>query len=191
MGKRLVDILGGFIGVLILLIIFPFVSLLILIESGRPILYSQTRLGKGGKVFEIIKFRTMRQDAEKNGEEILAKENDNRATKIGNLLRKTHVDEIPQFLNVIKGDLSLVGPRSERPSLVEHYDRRIPFYRARLLVKPGITGWAQVNYGYAGNIEETIIKLEYDLFYIKNRNLFLDVLTMVRTPAMMLGMRGQ
>ena len=190
-GKRLLDILGGLVGVLILALILPFVGLAILIEGGRPIFYSQVRLGVLGEHFNIIKFRTMRNDAEVNGTPVLAKEDDERATRIGILLRKTHIDEIPQFINVIRGDLSLVGPRSERPGLVEHYLRRIPFYRARLLVKPGITGWAQVNFGYAGNIEETIIKLEYDLYYIKHRNLILDILTLLKTPGTMFGMRGQ
>jgi exopolysaccharide biosynthesis polyprenyl glycosylphosphotransferase len=191
LSKRVLDIVGGMVGTLVLIVLFPFVAIAILLESGRPIFYSQTRLGKGGQEFNIIKFRTMRQDAEKNGEAQLATEDDERATKVGLTLRKTHIDEIPQFINVLKGDMSMVGPRSERPSLVEHYLRRIPFYRARLLVKPGITGWAQVNFGYAGTVEETIIKLEYDLFYIKNRNLILDLLTILRTPGTMLGMQGQ
>ncbi len=189
--KRAIDILGGLIGILILGLIMPFVGLGILLESGFPIFYTQVRLGVGGRRINIIKFRTMRKDAEEDGKPVLAKEDDERATRIGRILRKMHVDEIPQFINVFRGDMSLVGPRSERPSLVDHYVRRIPFYRSRLLVKPGITGWAQVNYGYAGNVEQTIIKLEYDLYYIKHRNLILDILTILRTPGTMLGMRGQ
>jgi exopolysaccharide biosynthesis polyprenyl glycosylphosphotransferase len=190
-GKRIIDLIGGLLGVFLLILILPVVGLAIIIEGGLPIFYTQTRLGKRGERFKIIKFRTMRQDAELNGQEVLASEDDERATRIGLLLRKTHVDEIPQFINVLKGEMSLVGPRSERPSLVEHYMRRIPFYRARLLVKPGITGWAQVNFGYAGNVEETIIKLEYDLYYIKHRNILLDILTIIRTPGTMFGMQGQ
>jgi len=190
-GKRTLDIVGGIVGVLSLILILPFVGFAILLDGGRPIFYSQIRLGKRGEEFKIIKFRTMRNDAEENGKEILATEDDERATKIGLLLRKTHIDEIPQFINVLKGEMSLVGPRSERPSLVEHYMRRIQFYRARLLVKPGITGWAQVNFGYAGTVEETIIKLEYDLYYIKHRKIILDLLTILRNPGTMLGMRGQ
>jgi exopolysaccharide biosynthesis polyprenyl glycosylphosphotransferase len=189
--KRLLDIVGGIVGVLILILILPVIGIAIILEGGRPIFYSQIRLGKRGEEFKIIKFRTMHHDAEENGKEVLATEDDTRATKIGLLLRRTHIDEIPQFINVIKGEMSLVGPRSERPSLVDHYMRRIPFYRARLLVKPGITGWAQVNFGYAGTVEDTIIKLEYDLYYIKHRNLVLDILTILRTPGTMLGMRGQ
>lgn len=189
--KRLLDIFGGIIGFIILVLILPFITLGIIIEDGKPIFYSQVRLGERGKPFDIIKFRTMQKDAEADGLPILAREDDDRATKIGKFLRKSHIDEIPQFLNVLQGDLSLVGPRSERPELVEHYMRRIPFYRARLLVKPGITGWAQVNYGYAGNIEETKTKLEYDLYYIKHRNIILDILTILKTPRMMFGLRGQ
>ncbi len=189
--KRALDIIGGLLGVLILVLILPIVSLVIIFSDGLPVFYSQVRLGRGGEPFNIIKFRTMRKDAEEEGLPLLAQEDDERATPIGRILRKTHLDEIPQFINVLRGEMSLVGPRSERPSLVEHYHRRIPFYRARLLVKPGITGWAQVNYGYAGNIEETIIKLEYDLYYIKNRNIILDILTILWTPGTMFGMRGQ
>jgi len=177
-----VDIVGGLVGVIIFGLTLPFVGLAILLEGGLPIFYSQIRLGAGGKTFKIIKFRTMRHDAEIDGTPQLATEDDERATKVGHYLRKTHIDEIPQFLNVLAGDMSLVGPRSERPGLVEHYLRRIPFYRARLLVKPGITGWAQVNFGYAANV---------DLYYIKHRNLILDFLTILRTPGTMLGMRGQ
>lgn len=190
-GKRLLDILGGLVGVLILVIILPFVGLSIAIEDGLPVFYSQVRLGIGGKAFNIIKFRTMRKDAEAGGTPILAREDDERATRFGIFLRKSHVDEIPQFINVLRGELSLVGPRSERPELVDHYMRRIPFYRARLLVKPGITGWAQVNFGYAGNTEETKVKLEYDLYYIKHRNIILDLITILKTPRTMFGMRGQ
>jgi exopolysaccharide biosynthesis polyprenyl glycosylphosphotransferase len=191
LGKRGVDILGGFLGILLLGLILPFIGLGILLESGFPIFYTQIRLGVGGRPFNIIKFRTMRKDAEIDGQAMLAREDDERATRIGRFLRKSHIDEIPQFINVLRGDLSLVGPRSERPSLVDHYVRRIPFYRSRLLVKPGITGWAQVNFGYAGSVEDTIIKLEYDLYYIKHRNLILDILTLLRTPGTMLGLRGR
>jgi len=190
-GKRLLDILGGLVGLFILIIIFPFVGVAIVIDSGFPIIYKQTRLGKRAKPYQMIKFRTMRQDAEADGRPRWATEDDKRATKIGKFLRKTHLDEIPQFINVLMGEMSLVGPRSERPELVEHFQKYVPFYRARLLVKPGITGWAQINYPYAASIEETIAKLEYDLYYIKHRNLVLDMVIMFRTPSTMLGMQGQ
>jgi lipopolysaccharide/colanic/teichoic acid biosynthesis glycosyltransferase len=106
-------------------------------------------------------------------------------------LRKTHIDELPQFFNVLRGDMSLVGPRAERPELVDYFHKHIPFYRARLLVQPGITGWAQINFGYAASIEETIIKLEYDLYYIKNRSFWMDFIILLRTPATVLGFRGR
>jgi exopolysaccharide biosynthesis polyprenyl glycosylphosphotransferase len=189
--KRLMDIIGGLLGVLFLVVILPIVGLAIILDDGLPLFYTQTRLGRGGQPFNIIKFRTMRKDAEASGRPLLAKEDDERATRAGRILRKTHIDEIPQFINVLRGEMSVVGPRSERPSLVDHYHRRIPFYRARLLVKPGATGWAQVNFGYAGNIEDTIVKLEYDLYYIKHRSILLDILTILRTPGTMFGMRGQ
>ena len=159
--KRLLDILGGLVGTLAMLVLLPFISLLVLIDDGLPIFYSQTRCGRGGQPYQIIKFRTMRRDAEADGQPRWAREDDERATRIGRLLRKTHLDELPQFFNVLRGEMSLVGPRAERPELVEYFQKHIPFYRARLLVKPGITGWAQINYGYASTIEETIIKLEY------------------------------
>jgi exopolysaccharide biosynthesis polyprenyl glycosylphosphotransferase len=190
-GKRLVDIAGGLIGVLILLLFMPVIAIAILVDNGRPIFYSQTRLGRGGIPYRIIKFRTMCQDAEPDGLPQWAEENDKRATRVGRILRKTHLDELPQFINVLKGEMSLVGPRAERPELVEWFQKHVPFYRARLLVKPGITGWAQVNFGYASSIDETIVKLEYDLFYIKRRNLFVDLVVLLRTPATVMGLRGR
>jgi len=191
LGKRLIDILGGLIGVLFLLISLPFVSLGILLESGRPVFYSQTRSGRGAQPYRILKYRTMHQDAEPDGKPQWAKEDDERATRVGRILRKTHLDELPQFINVLSGEMSLVGPRAERPELVEMFQKHVPFYRARLLVKPGITGWAQINFGYAASIDETVSKLEYDLYYIKHRNLWMDLLILLRTPATVFGLRGQ
>jgi lipopolysaccharide/colanic/teichoic acid biosynthesis glycosyltransferase len=133
----------------------------------------------------------MVQNAEADGRPKWAEEDDKRATQVGKFLRKTHLDEVPQFINVLRGEMSLVGPRSERPELVEHFQQYVPFYRARLLVKPGITGWAQINFGYAATIEETIKKLEYDLYYIKHRNLLLDLIILLRTPGTMFSMKGQ
>jgi exopolysaccharide biosynthesis polyprenyl glycosylphosphotransferase len=190
-GKRVMDIGGGIIGVLLFLTLLPFVSLAILIETGLPIIYSQTRLGRGGQEYRILKFRTMVQDAEADGKPKWAEEDDERATQVGRFLRRTHLDEVPQFINVLRGEMSLVGPRSERPELVEHFQQYVPFYRARLLVKPGITGWAQINFGYAATIDETIMKLEYDLYYIKHRNLILDLVILLRTPGTMFSMKGQ
>jgi exopolysaccharide biosynthesis polyprenyl glycosylphosphotransferase len=191
MTKRLVDIFAGLLGVFGLTLLFPLIGLAIYVESGRPIFYTQSRLGKGGQHYNMIKFRTMRQDAEPNGQPKWAEENDRRATRVGRILRKTHLDEIPQFINVLRGEMSLVGPRAERPELVEWFQYHVPFYRARLLVKPGITGWAQVNQDYAASVDETIEKLEYDLYYITHRSFLMDFRVILRTPMMILGFRGR
>jgi exopolysaccharide biosynthesis polyprenyl glycosylphosphotransferase len=191
MFKRVIDILGGLVGSVVYLISYPFIAGLILLDTGRPVLYRQTRLGQNGHEYEIIKFRTMGQDSEKNGTPQVTVENDMRITRIGKLLRKSHLDEIPQFINVLRGDMSLVGPRAERAVLVNNLQRQVPFYRARLLVKPGITGWAQVNFGYAATVEDTIIKLEYDLYYIKHRTVMLDLVILLRTVGTVVGFKGQ
>lgn len=188
--KRIIDILGSLVGSLILGVLSPFISLAIVLDSGFPILHFQTRLGKNGRVYRLIKFRTMCQDAEKDGTPQLTKENDERITRVGWFLRKTHLDEWPQFINVLRGELSLVGPRSERPELVEQLQQQIPFYRARLLVKPGLTGWAQINQEYASSVEEMGIKLEYDLYYIKHRNLMMDIVILLRTIGTVVGFKG-
>jgi len=190
LAKSLVDFSGGLIGSLIMLVFYPFISIGILLESGFPIFFMQERLGRGGQVYKIFKFRTMERDAEKDGIPRMAEQNDERVTKFGWFLRKTHLDELPQFINVLRGEMSLVGPRAERPQMVEVFQKEIPFYRARLLVKPGITGWAQVNFGYAGNVFDTAIKLEYDLYYIEHRNLIMDMMIILRTIGTMIGFKG-
>jgi len=179
--KRLLDILGGLVGTLIFLVTFPFIALATIIDSGFPIFYSQSRLGKSGSSFVIRKYRTMYKNAEADGQARLAAENDPRVTRVGNFLRRIRLDELPQFFTVVRGAMSLVGPRAERPELVTEFQRQIPFYRARLLVKPGLTGWAQINYGYVSNITETGVKLEYDLYYIKHRTLIMDIQIVLRT----------
>ena len=189
--KRGLDIIGGLVGLLIFAIFFPFVSIIILLESGTPIFYRQIRMGRGGQNYNIYKFRTMRQDAEANGQPQWAEENDKRATRVGLFLRKTHIDEIPQFLNVVRGEMSLVGPRAERPELVEFFQKHVPFYRARLLVRPGMTGWAQVNQQYASTIDETIEKLEYDLYYIMHRSVLVDLRIIFQTPSLIFKLRGR
>jgi exopolysaccharide biosynthesis polyprenyl glycosylphosphotransferase len=191
LGKRLLDIAGGLVGCGIFLLFFPLIAIAILLDNGWPIFYKQTRSGRGGQPYKIFKFRTMGLDAEPDGQPQWAEENDKRATRVGRVLRKTHLDELPQFVNVLKGEMSLVGPRAERPELVDWFQQHVPFYRARLLVKPGITGWAQVNFGYASTVDETITKLEYDLYYIKHRNLILDFVILLRTPATVFGLRGR
>ena len=189
--KRLLDIIGGLVGLLIFFIIFPFVALAILIDSGLPIFYSQPRSGQGGKVFKIYKYRTMRQDSEEDGQVRPTEENDPRVTRVGNFLRITHLDELPQFWNVLRGEMSLVGPRAERPELVQSFQKKVPFYRARLLAKPGLTGWAQINYGYVATVRDTEVKIEYDLYYIKHRTLAMDFNIILRTISTVLSRSGR
>jgi exopolysaccharide biosynthesis polyprenyl glycosylphosphotransferase len=191
MGKRLMDLLGSVVGILIIIPFLPFLVAIIAIDSGFPVFFLQYRLGKSGKLYRIIKFRTMSQDAEKDGIVRITTENDSRITRVGWFLRKTHLDEWPQFINVFRGEMSLVGPRAERSELVHDLQQKIPFYRARLLIKPGMTGWAQINFGYAATVEDTAIKLEYDLYYIKHRNLITDVVILLRTVGSVVGFRGQ
>lgn len=189
--KRLMDIVGAVVGLLMLLIAFPFLALAIYFDSGLPIFYSQPRLGRGRSIFTIYKFRSMRKKSENPQDITAAIENDPRITRVGRFLRKFRLDELPQFWNVLRGDMSLVGPRAEVPKLVDEYQKQVPFYRARLLVKPGLAGWAQINYGYASTIEETSIKLEYDLYYIKHRTLSMDFQIILRTIGTVLRRTGR
>ncbi len=191
MAKRLVDILGGLVGVLLLIPFLPILAVVIVLDTGFPIFFLQNRLGKSGKLYKIIKFRTMSQDAEKNGVVRITIQKDDRITRVGWFLRKSHLDEWPQFINVLKGEMSLVGPRAERSELVQELQEKIPFYRARLLIKPGITGWAQINFGYAVSVKDTAVKLEYDLYYIKHRSLIMDLVILLRTVGAVVGFRGQ
>lgn len=186
--KRLIDVVGGFVGLLILAFAFPGIAIAILLESGKPVIYTQTRLGKNGREYKIIKFRTMREAFDENGKPL---PDEQRITRVGRILRKSRLDELPQFINVLRGEMSLVGPRAERSELVNELQGKVPFYRARLLVKPGISGWAQVNFGYATTVEDTAIKLEHDLYYIKHRNLLLDIIILLRTFGTVVGFRGQ
>jgi exopolysaccharide biosynthesis polyprenyl glycosylphosphotransferase len=188
--KRLLDIAGGIVGTLIFLMLTPLISLLILLEGLGPVFFTQGRLGRSGQMYTIVKFRSMRPllPSEKPRATLM---DDERITRVGRLLRKSHMDELPQFLNVLRGEMSLVGPRAEQADLVDQFQNQIPFYRARLLVKPGLTGWAQVNYGYAATVEETANKLEYDLYYIKHRNLTLDIVILLRTISNVIGLKGQ
>ena len=190
LGKRMVDIAGGLCGLLVLALLLPWVAVAILVESGRPVFYRQARLGQGGRPYDLLKLRTMRQDAEADGQAHWAEVADPRTTRVGRLLRKVHLDEFPQFWNVVRGSMSLVGPRPERPELVSELERKIPFYRARLLVKPGVTGWAQVNYGKGSSIEGSAEKLEFDLYYIKHRSLWMDLRIVLRTVGAVFGFRG-
>lgn len=188
--KRFIDILGALIGSIFLVFFFPIISLLILIDSGLPIIYSQMRVGKNGRPYKIYKFRTMVKDAEKDGIARTATANDARITRFGKFLRRSHIDELPQVINVLKGENSIVGPRAEQIELVDQFQKEIPFYRARLLVRPGLTGWAQINQRYATTVQDTAVKLEYDLYYIKRRNLLLDLNIILRTVGAVLGLKG-
>ena len=155
-------------------------AILIKIDSPGPILFSQERVGKDGQTFNILKFRSMRTDAEKDGAK-WAKENDDRVTKVGKIIRKLRIDEIPQMWNVLRGDMNFVGPRPERPVFVEELSRKIRYYNQRHTVRPGITGWAQINYPYGASEEDAKKKLEYDLYYIKHMTVLLDVYIMLKT----------
>ncbi|HEX9839525.1 MAG TPA: exopolysaccharide biosynthesis polyprenyl glycosylphosphotransferase [Anaerolineales bacterium] len=179
--KRLLDILGGIAGLLIFILNFPFLALAVLVDTGFPIFYSQNRMGRGGSLFRIYKYRTMYQSSNSDTQPNTTLENDPRITRVGRFLRRTRLDELPQFWNVFRGEMSLVGPRAEQPELVIGFQKQIPFYRARLLVKPGLTGWAQINYGYVASVTETAVKLEYDLYYIKHRTLAMDFQIILRT----------
>ncbi len=191
MVKRFLDITGGLVGTVITLALLPFIALIIFLDSGAPVIFTQKRLGISGKQYTIIKFRTMYNENEHFFKNRVTIHNDERITRFGRFLRKSHMDELPQFINVLRGEMSLVGPRAERNELVAELQLKVPFYRARLLVKPGITGWAQVNFGYAATVEDTGVKLEYDLYYIKHRNLLLDLLILLRTIGTVVGLKGQ
>ena len=165
-------------------------AILIKIESEGPILYRQERVGKDGHLIEVIKFRSMRVDAEKNGAAVWARPNDDRVTRVGRIIRKIRVDELPQFWTILKGDMSFIGPRPERPQFVEMLAREVPFYEHRHLVHPGLTGWAQIKYPYGASIEDARRKLEYDLYYIKNQSIALDVIILFETIKTILFGRG-
>ncbi|GAB4491507.1 MAG: exopolysaccharide biosynthesis polyprenyl glycosylphosphotransferase [Anaerolineales bacterium] len=189
--SRALDILAALIGLLVFALMLPILSLAILLDDGWPIFYTQTRLGKGAKEFDMLKLRTMIKNAEADGKAQVAEEHDPRVTRVGHFLRRSRLDEFPQFWNVLRGEMSMVGPRAERAELVQKYQKKIPFYRARLMVKPGLTGWAQINYGYASTVEDTEIKLEYDLYYIKHRSVWMDILIILRTITTVLSRKGR
>lgn len=169
----------------------PLIGAAIALTSKGPVFFKQTRSGYGGKPFLLYKFRTMFQNAEKNGA-VWAEMNDPRITVVGKFLRQTRLDEIPQLLNILKGEMSFVGPRPERPEFVADLTQKIPFYQERLLVKPGLTGWAQIlGPAYGGNVEESLEKLQYDLFYVKHRDIFLDWAIIIKTLSIVTKMIGR
>jgi exopolysaccharide biosynthesis polyprenyl glycosylphosphotransferase len=188
--SRLTDILISLIGLSILVVIIPFVLIFNLIANPGPLFYFQERVGRNGKKFKIIKLRSMIIDAETAGAQWATKD-DIRITKFGKILRRFRLDEIPQFINVLKSDMSFIGPRPERPVFVDELSKKIPFYEIRHVVKPGLTGWAQVNARYASTEEEALEKLQYDLYYIKRRNVFLDLRIFLKTVSTIIYYRGQ
>lgn len=188
--KRVFDV--G-ISLVFLAVLWPFMlltALAVLFDGGRPVLYSQERVGINGKIFRIYKFRSMRQDAEKEGKAVWASKNDSRVTKVGAFIRNTRLDELPQLYNVIVGDMSFVGPRPERPQFVEQLNEQVPFYATRHKVTPGLMGWAQLNYPYGASVEDARGKLEYDLYYTKNHSFFMDLLIMIQTVEIVLLGKG-
>lgn len=187
---RTFDIVFSIVGILIGILFIPFVLLGNAIANRGPLLYSQERIGKNNQPFKIIKFRTMVRNAEAGGPQY-AEKNDLRTTPFGKFMRRARIDEIPQFLNLLKGEMSLIGPRPERPVFVQELSNSIPFYNIRHVIKPGLTGWAQVKGDYSGEEAGALEKLQYDLFYIKHRSLFLDINILLKTLSTVLSMRGQ
>ncbi|HEX2033389.1 MAG TPA: sugar transferase, partial [Chloroflexota bacterium] len=190
LAKRAFDVVLACLGLLGTAIILPFIALAIRLNSPGPIFYSQERVGELGKVFRLLKFRSMVADAEQNGQAVWAQKGDSRITPVGRFLRATRLDELPQFWNVLRGDMSVIGPRPERPQFVEMLEQEIPFYRSRLFVKPGLGGWAQVNYRYGSSVHDALIKLQYDLYYVKHQSLVLDLVIAWRTLGVMLRFKG-
>ncbi|WP_094178539.1 exopolysaccharide biosynthesis polyprenyl glycosylphosphotransferase [Flavobacterium psychrophilum] len=187
---RFLSVLTSVFGLLIGLSMLPFILLGNLLGNRGPLFYTQDRVGKNGKIFKIYKFRSMIINAESSGA-VFATANDSRITPFGKFLRKTRIDEVPQFINVIKGDMSVIGPRPERPFFVKEIAQIMPFYETRHVLKPGVTGWAQVNYSYGETIADSLIKLQYDLYYIKHRSIYLDLNIMVKTISTVLFYKGQ
>ena len=179
--KRLEDILVALLIGLLTLPLTICLVLLIKLTSPGPVLYKQVRTGLGGRTFTALKLRSMRQNAETAGQAVWAQKNDSRVTSLGRVMRKLRFDELPQIFNILKGEMSFVGPRPERPEFIKILAQQIPFYNERLLVKPGLTGWAQINYKYGDSIEDALEKLQYDLYYIKNRSFTLDVSIILKT----------
>jgi sugar transferase (PEP-CTERM system associated) len=188
--KRALDVIGSGLALLVLLPIMCVIAVLVKVTSPGPIIYGQRRVGLRGHVFEVRKFRSMREDAEVHTGAVWAGENDSRVTPIGRLLRRMHLDELPQFWNILIGDMSLVGPRPERPEFVKDLTHAIPFYGQRHIVRPGLTGWAQVCYAYGASVDDSMQKLQYDLFYIKHLSLGLDAYTLLRTVKRVIQGRG-
>jgi sugar transferase (PEP-CTERM system associated) len=190
MVRRAVSITISLTGLVLALPLFPLIMLAIRLDSKGPVFYTQTRVGKAGRIFKVVKFRTMRRDAEAANGPQWAGDNDPRVTRVGRFLRSSRLDEIPQLWCVLKGDMAFVGPRPERPEFIEWLSKEIPYYGVRHMVRPGLTGWAQVKYKYGSTVEDSREKLQYDLFYIKNASIGLDLLIMFLTVKTVLLRRG-
>ena len=188
--KRVFDIVVASVLLLLALPVMAVTALLIVLEDGLPIVYRQERVGLNGRLFNVIKFRSMRRDAESDGKPRWAVSNDERVTRVGRVIRKLRIDELPQLISVLAGDMSLVGPRPERPYFVDQLTREIPYYAVRHSVKPGLTGWAQVSYHYGASVDDAVQKLQYDLYYVKNHTLFLDFVTLFETVGVVLTGKG-
>ncbi|GAC1406879.1 MAG: TIGR03013 family PEP-CTERM/XrtA system glycosyltransferase [Burkholderiaceae bacterium] len=191
LGKRIFDLVTSLTIFAVSLPAMIIAGLLIVLEDGAPIFYQQERVGKNGKTFMVLKFRSMRNNAEKAGVTQWASSDDPRTTRVGRVIRKLRIDELPQILNVVKGDMSFVGPRPERPFFVKQLCQEVPFYNARHSIKPGITGLAQVRYQYGASVDDSIQKLQYDLYYVKNNSLFLDILILIDTLQVVVFGKGQ
>jgi sugar transferase (PEP-CTERM system associated) len=190
--KRIFDLVASGVLLVATLPIMIITAVCILLEDGAPIFYRQERVGKSGKTFMVLKFRSMRNDAEKGGKPQWASTDDPRITGVGRIISKLRIDELPQIFNVLNGDMSFVGPRPERPYFVNQLCAEIPFYNVRHSIKPGITGWAQVRYRYGASVEDAIEKLQYDLYYVKNHSLFLDAIILIDTiEVVVLGKGGR
>jgi sugar transferase (PEP-CTERM system associated) len=188
--KRLSDLVSAALLLLASAPVMLLTTLLIKLESPGPVLYRQQRVGLNGRHFDVIKFRSMRTDAEKDGRPRWATSNDDRVTRVGRIIRRLRIDELPQIFNVLLGDMSIIGPRPERPFFVEQLARELPYYGLRHSIKPGVTGWAQVRYPYGATVEDSLQKLQYDLYYVKNHNLMLDLLVLAETVGVVLTGKG-
>jgi exopolysaccharide biosynthesis polyprenyl glycosylphosphotransferase len=190
LGRRVVDFVAGIAASVVLLALLPLLAAAVKLDSSGPVFYTQARVGQRGRIFTIFKIRTMRSSAEPGGP-LFAQKRDGRVTRLGRLLRRSRIDELPQAINLLKGDMTLIGPRPERPEWVEEFEVSIPFYDKRHLVKPGLTGWAQVHEGYGSSLEDAIRKLERDLYYVRHRSLGLDLRILMATVARVLRFAGQ
>jgi sugar transferase (PEP-CTERM system associated) len=188
--KRTFDILSSAFLLLLASPIMLITMIAIKLDSRGPVLYSQERVGLGGRSFMCLKFRSMGTDAEKDGVARWATKNDSRVTRVGAVIRKTRIDELPQLLSVLRGEMSMVGPRPERPSFVKQLKEQIPFYDVRHSIKPGVTGWAQVRYSYGASVDDARKKHQYDLYYVKNNSLLLDLLVLIETVSVVLFREG-